>query len=344
METLIYDKLDDKAVKCKICHHFCIIQNGKRGICKVRENSEGRLISLVYPKVIANSVDPIEKKPLFHLIPGSYSYSIATVGCNFKCSFCQNSNIAHMPEQISRQISTGHNGIIPGQDFLPEAIVKEAVKQGCESISYTYTEPTIFCELAIETARLAKQKGLFNIFVTNGYMSQELLEMLVPYLDAANVDLKAFDDKFYKTFCKAKLEPVKENIKKMKDMGILVEITTLLIPGLNDASDDIKAMAAFIANDVGIDTPWHISRFHPCYKMTDLSITPVADLEMVYNAGKAAGLKYVYIGNVPGTSWENTYCHSCGELLIERYAYNIKNYMKAKGKCSECGTIAYGKY
>ncbi|MEN8210846.1 MAG: AmmeMemoRadiSam system radical SAM enzyme [Thermodesulfobacteriota bacterium] len=336
METLIYDKLDKKDVKCNICHHFCIIKEGKKGICRVRENKNGRLMTLVYPKVIANSVDPIEKKPLFHIKPGSYSYSIATVGCNFQCSFCQNSNIAQMPRD--------YNGNIQGSDMLPETIVKEALKTGCESISYTYTEPTIFCELAMETARLAREERLLNIFVTNGYMSTQLLEMAANYLDAANVDLKAFDDKFYKTYCKARLEPVKENIKKMKAMGILVEITTLLIPGLNDDPDDIESMAEFIANEVGRETPWHISRFHPCYKMQDRSSTPLSDLERAFNTGKSAGLKYVYIGNVPGQSWENTYCHSCGELLIERYAYNIENYMKEKGKCPACDAIAYGIY
>ena len=335
METFLYEKLDDKAVKCNICNHFCIIKQGKKGICKVRENKGGSLISLVYPKLIANSVDPIEKKPLFHLKPGSYSYSIATMGCNFKCSFCQNSNIAQVP---------GNANITQGQDILPETIVQQALKTGCESISYTYTEPTVFFELALETAKLAKNKGLFNIFVTNGFMSPKLLEMVAPYLDAANVDLKAFDDKFYQNYCSARLEPVKNNIKKMKELGILLEITTLLIPGLNDDENDIKALARFIANDVSKETPWHISRFHPSYKMMDQPATPVAALEKAYDAGKAAGLKYVYIGNVPGSSWENTYCHSCGELLIKRYAYNIKNYMEDKGKCNKCGAIAYGIY
>ncbi len=338
MKTLIYDNLDDNAVQCNICRHFCIIKEGKKGLCQVRENSGGRLISLVYPRVIAQSVDPIEKKPLFHLKPGSFSYSIATMGCNFKCSFCQNSNIA--------QVSSAHNERkrIQGQDILPESIVKQALESNCASISYTYTEPTIFCELALETAKLAKKKGLFNIFVTNGYMSTQLLEMLSPYLDAANVDLKAFSDKFYQTYCKARLEPVKENIIKMKKMGILLEITTLLIPGLNDDPADIQAMAKFISNDVGMEIPWHISRFHPCYRMTDRPATSLADLERVYSAGKAAGLKYVYIGNVPGQSRENTYCHSCKELLIERYAYNIKNHMEHKGKCPECGATAFGIY
>jgi len=341
METLIYEKQDKKRVKCQICRHFCIIKDGERGICRVRENKNGRLYSLVYPKVIATSIDPIEKKPLFHLKPGSSSYSIATVGCNFKCSFCQNANIAQMP--IAHKPGD-HNDMIQGKDFFPEAIVKEAVKTGCDSISYTYTEPTIFFELAFETARLAKAQGLLNVFVTNGYMSNKLLEMVSPWLDAANVDLKAFNDKFYRDFCKARLEPVKENIKTMKDLGILVEITTLLIPGLNDDTDEITAMADYIAKDIGEDTPWHISRFHPCHHMMDRPPTPIPALEKAYEAGKAAGLRYVYIGNVPGQSSENTYCHSCNELLVRRTGYQIETYMQAHGKCPECGTIAYGIY
>lgn len=336
METLIYEKLDKKRVKCQICRHFCVIKDGKRGICEVRENKSGRLYSLVYPKVIATSIDPIEKKPLFHLKPGSSSYSIATVGCNFKCSFCQNANIAQIPGD--------YNGMIREKYFPPAAIVKEAVKTGCDSISYTYTEPTVFFELALETAKLAKARGLLNIFVTNGYMSTQLLEMLSPYLDAANVDLKAFNDKFYRDFCKARLEPVKENIKKMKELGILVEITTLLIPGLNDDTNEITAMAEYIANDLGCETPWHISRFHPCHHMTDRPATPVPALEKAYEAGKAAGLRYVYIGNVPGQSSENTYCHSCNELLVRRAGYQVETYLQEQGKCPECDTIAYGIY
>ncbi len=336
METLLYEKLDESLVRCHICQHFCVIKEGKRGICGVRENKGGRLYSLVYPKVVAKSIDPIEKKPLFHLKPGSSSYSIATVGCNFKCAFCQNADIAQMPVDC--------NGMIQGKNFSPESIVKEAVETGCKSISYTYTEPTVFFELAFETARLAKKEGLLNIFVTNGYMSKRALEMISPYLDAANVDLKAFNDQFYQRFCKAKLEPVKETIKHMKDMGILVEITTLLIPGLNDDKNDLAAMADYIANDLGKETPWHISRFHPCYKMMDRPATPVRSLEKAYEAGKAAGLWYVYIGNVPGQSSENTYCHSCNKLLVKRSGYQIENYLIEKGKCPECNTPAYGIY
>lgn len=336
METLIYEKLDEKTVKCGICRHFCVIKDGKKGICQVRENKDGRLVSLVYSKVIAASVDPIEKKPIFHLKPGSLSYSIATPGCNFRCAFCQNADIAQMPADF--------NGMIQGKDLSPEWIVDQAVKKGCRSISYTYTEPTVFFELAFDTARLAKSHGLFNVFVTNGYMSDDLLEMVSPYLDAANVDLKSFSDRFYQTFCKARLEPVKENIRKMLDLGILVELTTLLIPGLNDGKDEIKAMAEYIANDLGRDTPWHISRFHPCYHMTDRPPTPVVALEMAYEAGKKAGLRYVYTGNVPGLLSENTFCHSCNALLVKRYGYTIENHVQENGKCPQCQAIVHGIY
>ncbi len=334
METLIYQKLESKEVKCEICSHFCVIKEGKKGICKVRENNMGKLNSLVYPKVISTSVDPIEKKPIFHLKPGSQSYSFASVGCNFKCVFCQNSSIAHMPSD--------HHGMIQGIRTNPEDIVSAALESGCDSISYTYTEPTIFFELAYETAKLAKQEGLLNVFVTNGFMSRQALEMVSPYLDAANVDLKAFNDRFYRTHCKARLQPVKDTIIAMNEMGILVELTTLLIPGLNDDESELLGMAQFIANDIGKQTPWHISRFHPTYKMTDRPPTPVSTLEKAYKIGKEAGLRYVYTGNVAGLSSENTYCHHCDTLLIERYGYQTLNFLNEQGTCPECSTRVHG--
>ncbi|MCP4021804.1 MAG: AmmeMemoRadiSam system radical SAM enzyme, partial [Desulfobacteraceae bacterium] len=316
METLIYEQIGKKKVKCGICSHFCIIEEGKRGLCCVRENQGGKLYSLVYSKLIATSIDPIEKKPVFHLKPGSYSYSIATVGCNFKCVFCQNANIAQMPGD--------HQGLIQGKEMTPAKIVDQAVKTGCASISYTYTEPTVYFELAFETAKLAKAEGLLNIFVTNGFMSAKALEMVAPYLDAANVDLKSFSDKFYQKYCKARLEPVKENLKAMKALGILKEITTLVIPSLNDDIDEIRAMASFIHNELGSETPWHISRFHPSYKLDKIGPTPVQTLEKIYQAGKDAGLKYVYTGNAPGLASENTYCHACDTVLIKRHGYDIE--------------------
>lgn len=334
MKTFIYDKLDNNRVRCGMCNHFCIIEDGRRGICNVRENRGGTLESLVYGKIIARSIDPVEKKPIFHLKPGSFSYSIASVGCNFKCAFCQNSDISQMP--------TDHGGLIRGVDMSPEAIVAQAVKGQCTSIAYTYTEPGIYFEFAFDTAKLAHEKGLANIFVTNGYMSSKAIQKIVPYLDAANVDLKSFKDNFYKKQCGAKISPVKENLKLMKSLGILLEVTTLLIPGLNDDAEELKAMAGFIAGSLGVETPWHISRFHPCYRMTDHGSTPVASLEDAYNIGRKAGLRYVYTGNAPGLESENTFCHSCGRLLVKRLAYNITNYFTEDGKCPDCGTRLYG--
>lgn len=336
METLFYEKLDDAKVRCRICHHQCTIDPGKRGLCNVRENRQGCLESLVYSKVVARAIDPVEKKPIFHLIPGSLSYSIATVGCNLKCAFCQNSDIAQMPSD--------HNGLIRGVTMTPEIIVEQAIRGRCQSISYTYTEPTVYVEFALDTARLAREQGLFNIFVTNGYMTPEVIDAAAPYLDAANVDLKAFTDTFYRKWCKARLEPVKQTLKHLKSSGVLVEITTLLIPGLNDDPDELRQMADFIAKDLGVETPWHISRFHPCYRMTDRPVTPLASLETAWKAGKAAGLRYVYTGNVPGLASENTLCHACNRVLVERVAYSVTSAITSDGKCPDCGTRVYGIY
>lgn len=334
METIIYEKLENNNVRCGMCSHFCTISSGKRGICQVRENRDGELISLVYPKIIARGIDPIEKKPIFHLLPGSASYSIATEGCNFQCTFCQNSTISQIPINQNRSIR--------GVDIEPEKIVAQAIRADCTSISYTYTEPTVYFELALETAKIAHAKGLKNVFVTNGFMSKEVVEMVAPYLDAANVDLKAFNDDFYRKQCKGRLEPVKENLILMKRLGILVEITTLLIPDLNDNPAEIAAMANFISTSVGADTPWHISRFHPCYQMTDRGSTAISTLKMAFDIGKEVGLRYVYTGNAPGLDSENTFCHVCGKVLVQRVVYNIKNNITSAGRCPNCGTKVYG--
>ncbi|OQY50607.1 MAG: AmmeMemoRadiSam system radical SAM enzyme [Desulfobacteraceae bacterium 4572_89] len=328
--------MEGKKVQCRICNHFCIIGNGKKGICNVRENQDGRLVSLVLDRVIASSVDPIEKKPIFHLKPGSYSYSIATVGCNFKCQFCQNSDIAQMPSD--------RKGMIQGKKIQPETIVEQALANGCQSIAYTYTEPTVFFELAYETAKLARENGLSNIFVTNGYMSTDLIKMITPFLDAVNVDLKAFDEKFYQTYCQARLGPVKENLVQLKQAGILVEVTTLLIPGLNDDPDDLTSMARFLVRELGPETPWHISRFHPSYKMMDRSPTRVSSLERVFDIGKKAGMHHVYTGNVPGLLSENTKCQVCDTTIVKRHGYTIENYLKENGTCPQCDAQIYGIY
>jgi len=334
MEALLYEPVKDRTVQCILCNQKCIIREGKRGLCSVRENREGALITLVYDQIIARHVDPIEKKPLFHFLPGSLAYSIGTVGCNFRCRFCQNADIA--------QMATDNDGRIMGQTFSPERIVDEARQTGCKSIAYTYTEPTIFFELAFDTAKLAQSQGLKNIFVTNGYMSTEALDMISPWLDAANVDLKAFTDEFYKKQCNSRLGPVLETLRKMKRLGVFVEVTTLLIPRLNDDPGELGELAAFIVNDLGDDTPWHVSRFHPTYKLLDRPPTPVATLLRAREIGVGAGLKYVYTGNIPGDGTESTYCYGCGQPVIRRRGFSILENRVADGRCPDCGAVIHG--
>ena len=336
MEAYLYESLDNNKVKCNLCSHRCVITDGRRGICSVRENQGGILQTLVYGKLIARHIDPIEKKPLFHFLPGTLSYSIATVGCNFRCQFCQNADIAQMPAD--------HSGMIRGETCQPSEVVAAAARDGCRSISYTYTEPTVFFEFAYKSAKLAFEKGLRNVFVTNGYMTAEALEMITPYLDAANVDLKAFTDKYYKDLCGARLKHVQETLKLMKTNGIFVEVTTLIVPGLNDDPGELKDLAAFIAQDLGVDTPWHISRFHPTYKLIDRAPTPVKTLTTARKIGLKAGLRYVYTGNVPGLAAENTFCYSCGEMVIERRGFQVGKLRIKNGQCEKCGAQIDGMW
>jgi len=334
MEAYLYESLKNNEVKCSLCNHRCNIKDGRRGICGVRENREGVLETLVYGKVIARHIDPIEKKPLFHFLPGSLSYSIATVGCNFKCRFCQNADIAQMPSD--------RNGAIMGSTFTPQDIVAAALKGDCKTIAYTYTEPTVYFEFAYDTAKLATEKGIRNVFVTNGYMTEEALQMITPYLDAANVDLKAYTDDFYRTFCKAKLSPVKETLKLMRSLGIFIEVTTLIIPGLNDDRKELENLATFLVDALGSETPWHISRFHPTYKLTDRPPTPVETLIKAREIGINAGLKFVYTGNVPGESGEKTFCYRCDHLLVDRWGFYIQENLLKNGSCPYCGAIIDG--
>jgi pyruvate formate lyase activating enzyme len=329
MQALLYASLDPPTVRCHLCHHRCRIKDGKRGLCGVRQNRAGTLQTLVYGRLIARNVDPIEKKPLFHFQPGSRTHSIATVGCNFTCRFCQNADIAQMP--------SGPQGRVAGQATSPEQEVGEALASGCASIAFTYTEPTVYFEFALDTARLARRHGMKTVFVTNGYQTPEALEMIVPFLDAANVDLKAFTDDFYRRMCGARLAPVKETLKWLKSRGVWVEVTTLVIPGLNDAPDELEALAAFLVSDLGPDTPWHISRFHPTYRLTDRPPTPVSTLTTARDIGISAGLHHVYTGNVPGETGESTYCQRCRALLIDRWGFSIRNNRIRKGLCPDCG-------
>jgi len=330
-EALLYEKLDDEKVRCNLCHHRCLIHPSKRGICRVRENRGGVLYSLVYGHPVSANVDPIEKKPLFHFLPGTSTFSIATVGCNFTCGHCQNCSISQPSE----------DDIGTGQEVPEERIVALAKNYGCQSISYTYTEPTIFFEYAYDSAKIATSDGLKNIFVTNGYMTREALQTINPHLHAANIDLKSFNNQSYLKICGAKLNPVLESIELMKEMGIWVEVTTLIIPTINDSSEELTEIADFIVS-VGKDIPWHISRFYPHYKMTDLPPTPVETLHRAREIGLSRGLRYVYSGNVPGDEGEKTYCYQCKELLIDRYGYQILKNITKDGKCPKCGAVIDG--
>ena len=331
---MFYEKVDGGKVVCRLCAHYCKILPGRIGICGVRENREGTLFTLVYQKAISTSVDPVEKKPVFHLYPGSGSFSYATVGCNFHCKFCQNSNISQFSKQRTEYI--------PGQDITPEQIVAMAQGYECRSIAHTYTEPIIFFEYAYEIAQKAHDADIKNIFVTNGYFTEESLKAIAPYLDAANVDLKSFEDRFYRRLVGAKLQPVLDSLKMMKKLGIWVEVTTLIIPTHNDSEDNLKNIASFIHDDLGSETPWHISRFYPHYKLMDVPPTPVATLRKARQIGLKAGLRYVYSGNVPGDEGESTYCYQCGKVLIKRWGYQILDNKIKNSKCFYCGAAIDG--
>ena len=332
-EALLYEKLEKNRVRCNLCAIRCVIPDGKLGVCHVRENRGGTLYTLVYGRTIAQHVDPIEKKPLFHYYPGSTAFSIATPGCNFRCKWCQNWDISQMPRE---------EDLIAGYQATPEQIVADAQRAGCRSIAYTYTEPTIFFEYAYDTAKLAHEVGLSNLYITNGYMTKEMLEMFHPYLDAANVDLKAFRKETYHRYVGASLQPVLDSMKTMKQLGIWLEVTTLVIPGINDDTAEIRDAARFVAQELGVDTPWHISRFFPSYKMVNVPPTPYKTLIRAKEIGLEEGLKYVYVGNVPVDQSQNTVCPQCGHLLIQRNGYWIaKNDIKA-GHCPVCGAEIAG--
>jgi pyruvate formate lyase activating enzyme len=327
------------AVRCKLCAHRCLIREGRKGICLVRENVNGELFSLVYGRAISANVDPVEKKPLFHFYPGSGAFSIATVGCNYRCQWCQN-------WQISQAVREEHL-VLGSQLAAPRELVAMAQRTGCRSIAYTYTEPTIFFEYAYDTAKLARTAGIANIFVTNGYMTAEALETIRPYLDAANVDLKAFRDETYRKLIGARLQPVLDSLVRMKEANVWVEVTTLVITDLNDSDEELREIATFIHDELGPETPWHVSRYHPTYKY-DAPPTPIERLARAWEIGKEAGLYYVFVGNVPGrmlprgVEGESTYCHNCNARLIARWGYSIHQNRVRDGACPECGTPVAG--
>jgi len=322
----LFSKLHNGVVKCTACNHYCIISKDKTGICGVRKNIKGNLYLLVYNKIVACNVDPIEKKPLYHFYPGSKIYSIGTIGCNFKCSFCQNFDISQTKN-------------ILGKDISAKQIVDNAIKNNCKSIAYTYNEPSIFIEFVYDIAKLAKRKNLKNVLVTNGYMSKESLEYIGKYIDAMNIDLKSFSESYYKKFCKSKLKPVLNNIKLAHKKKIWIELTTLLIPNENDSKKEIESIAKFIAS-INKSIPWHISRFFPMHKMLNKNPTEMKSLENAYNIGKKY-LNFVYIGNLHNES--NTYCINCNSILIKRIGYETKSFLN-HNKCINCKSKLYGEF
>jgi pyruvate formate lyase activating enzyme len=319
-------------VRCQLCAHGCVIDEGKLGACLVRSNCEGNLQTLVYGQAIARHVDPIEKKPLFHFLPGSRTYSIAAPGCNFRCRWCQNSDISQMPRQ-QRDVA--------GEDVRPEEVVQRAKRAGCPTIAYTYTEPTVFFEYAYDIAQRANAQGIHNVMVTNGYMTEAMLETFHPLLDAANVDLKAFRDQTYRQYVGGRLQPVLDSLKSMRRLGVWLEVTMLIIPGLNDDPVELQDAARFIVEELGPQTPWHLSRFHPAYRMRDTPVTPIETLQRAQAIGHGAGLRYVYLGNVAEEA--NTYCHQCQRQLLRRSALRVvEDHITPDGRCPDCQSAVAG--
>jgi pyruvate formate lyase activating enzyme len=325
-EAYLYERLDNNAVHCFLCRHNCVIASSQTGFCKVRKNIKGVLYSNVYGELVALNIDPIEKKPLYHFYPGSLSYSIATIGCNFRCGFCQN-------WQISQE------GFKAAKNLKPSDIISAAKDSGSVSISYTYTEPTIFFEFAYDTAKAAKKEGLSNIFVSNGYMSLKAIDMIAPYLDAANIDLKSFSEDFYIRNCKGHLGPVLDSIRYMLKKGIWVEITTLIIPGENSSKEELAKIADFIAS-IDPNIPWHISRFYPDYRFSDREPTPVKLLLEAKEIAQRAGLRYVYLGNIQEDN--DSYCYNCKKPVIERGGPGLLKNRISRGLCPYCSAPIAG--
>ena len=333
-EAALWHHEPDGVVRCDLCAHACrLTEDGAWGLCGVRVVKDGRLMTGVYGRLVALHDDPIEKKPLYHFFPGSRSLSVATLGCNFRCHFCQNAAIS----QRRRKPASG-------EPVSPDEIVALAAERGCRSVAFTYTEPTVFFEYARDTAALAHAHGVKTVFVTNGFLSAAALDAIAPVLDAANVDLKAFSDDTYRHVLGGRLPPVLDTLVRMRERGIWIEVTTLVVPGLNDGDEELTAIAAFIADQLGPDTPWHVSRFHPSHEMTDRGPTPAGTLEKALAAGHRAGLRHVYAGNVPGHRAQNTVCAGCGTLLIQRGGYDVTGPGLPNGRCPTCAQPLAGRF
>ncbi|MBI5480174.1 MAG: AmmeMemoRadiSam system radical SAM enzyme [Deltaproteobacteria bacterium] len=332
--AVLYERLPRDRVRCHLCAHRCRLRDRQLGVCGVRENRGGVLLSLVYGRAIAVHVDPVEKKPLFHFQPGSRTLSIATVGCNFRCRHCQNWEIS--------QYGHLHRGEqLPGDDLPPEAVVAMARGSGARSISYTYTEPTVFMEYAFDTATLARREGLRNVFVTNGYMTPEAVDLIAPVLDAANVDIKGLRDEVMKRELKASHAPVLASVRRLKERGVWVEATTLVVPRSNDSDDELRGIAEFVAS-VDRDLPWHLSAFHPDYQTLDRPRTPRRTLDRAMEIGRRAGLRHVYAGNVWDADGESTVCPGCGTIVIERRGFSLGRVRLAAGRCASCRAAIAG--
>ncbi len=325
-EGALYDELPGNKVKCNVCAHRCTIAEGKTGICGTRHNNKGKLYTLIYNTVSSEAVDPIEKKPLYHFLPGTFSYSLGTIGCNFRCLHCQNWNIS----QVSLEEANT-------KEIMPEEAVRRALAAGCSSISWTYNEPAIWHEYTYDSAVLAKKAGLKTIYVTNGYITPEALRRMAPYLDAYRVDIKSFSDEFYKKVCGARLAPVLESTKLAKELGMHVETITLVIPGRNDSKEELTQIAKWVHDNLGEDTPMHFTRFHPMHKMDHVAPTPISTLEMAHSIAKNEGMRFVYLGNVGGHKYENTFCPRCDTLLIDRAGFRVGEVRVKDGKCVRCG-------
>lgn len=324
-EAMYYERLDRKSVRCSLCPKRCWVGNHGRGYCEARENADGKFYTLVFGNPCAIHLDPIEKKPLFHFLPSTKALSLATAGCNFECKYCQNWHISQaIPEDTYNY------------DLPPELIVEFAERERCVSIAYTYTEPMVFYEYVLETSRLARKKGIKNVLVTNGFINSDPLEELCDYIDAANVDLKGFTEEFYSSVCQGTLKDVLESLKIYHRRGVHLEITNLIVPTKNDDMNLIKEMCGWIRGELGEGVPLHFSRFHPMYKLKNLYFTPVKTLESARALAMETNLHYVYIGNVPGHSAENTYCANCGKLVVGRTGYSVYEYNLNKGKCRFC--------
>ena len=320
----------DETVYCTLCHHGCHLADGQIGLCGVRQRTGDRIVSLVYGKLAAENVDPIEKKPLFHVLPGSLTYSIATHGCNFRCAHCQNNSISQVIGE-GRGLDHGRQTI----ERTPVEVVARARAAGCRSISYTYVEPTVFVEYAYDCAVLADQSGLGNIFVSNGYMTGTVLKQLAPVLTAINIDLKSWSESFYQKVCGARLAPVIKNIRKCIELGVWVEVTTLIIPGMNDSAEELKEIAGFLVK-LDRNIPWHVSAFFPSYKLKDVQSTQLSAINLAVKIGRDSGLNYVYAGNISGPDGVTTYCPSCGTKLLERNHFTLNKNLLQDGTCPSC--------